>query len=266
MKLPGCTGELFFYLTLGFILNNIRFMFFFSRKRGPHSDFSEIGLDMHSHLIPGVDDGARDVADSINIITGLKELGFQHLITTPHTLQGIHPNNRESLTAGHALLDGQLPEGIVVNLSSEYYLDEQFEEQLNEKSVMPMPGNRLLIEFSQISRPLDLEERIFDLGIKGYQVVLAHPERFVFFHRQFEYYSRLKEMGVELQLNALSLTGHYGKNIKVVAEKLVEKDMVDFLGTDIHHVRHLEVLKTVPGTKAFTRLIESGLLKNKHLY
>jgi protein-tyrosine phosphatase len=225
-----------------------------------------VGLDMHSHLVPGVDDGARDVADSIEIITGLKELGFNHLITTPHTLQGIHPNTQESLTAGHALLTGLLPTDITVNLSSEYYLDEQFEEQLNAKTVMPMPGNRLLIEFSQISRPLDLEERIFDLGIKGYQVVLAHPERFVFFHRQFDYYSRLKEMGVELQLNALSLTGHYGKNIKSVAEKLVEKDMVDFLGTDIHHVRHLEVLKSVPGTKAFTRLMESGLLKNKHLY
>lgn len=240
-------------------------MFFFKRKKSPYSDFSELGLDMHSHLVPGVDDGAQDVNDSINIIIGLKELGFEHLITTPHTLQGIHPNTRETLTAGHGLLSGKLPNGITLRLSSEYFLDEQFDEQLNAKSVMPMAGNRLLIEFSQISRPLDLEEKIFDLGIKGYQVILAHPERFQFFHRSFEYYKRLKEMGVELQLNALSLTGHYGKNVKVVAEKLVENDMIDFLGTDIHHVRHLEVLKLVPATKSFERLMTSGLLKNKHL-
>jgi protein-tyrosine phosphatase len=240
-------------------------MFFFNRRRSAYSDFSELALDMHSHLVPGVDDGARDVADSISIITGLKELGFQHLITTPHTLQGIHPNTSETLSSGHALLSDHLPSGITLRLSSEYFLDEQFDEQLNAKSVMPMPGNRLLIEFSQISRPLDLEEKIFDLGIKGYQVILAHPERFQFFHRQFDYYKRLKEMGVELQLNALSLTGHYGKNVKSIAEKLVEKDMIDFIGTDIHHVRHLDVLKQVPGTKSFERLMTSGVLKNKYL-
>ncbi len=240
-------------------------MFFFNRKRSAYSDFSEVGLDMHSHLIPAVDDGAKDVEDSINIISGLKELGFSHLITTPHTLQGIHPNTKDTLQAAHLLLDGRLPQGISLRLSSEYYLDEQFHEQLNANALMPLPGNRLLVEFSQISRPLDLEETIFNLGIKGYQVVLAHPERFIFFHRQFDYYKRLKEMGVELQVNALSLTDHYGKNIKAIAVKLVENDMIDFIGTDIHHVRHLEVLKKVPSTKAFTRLIESGLLKNKHL-
>lgn len=240
-------------------------MFFFNRKRSAHSDFSAIELDMHSHLIPGVDDGAKDVEDSIKIISGLKELGFNHLITTPHTLQGIHQNTRDTLQAGHLLLDGRLPEGISLRLSSEYYLDEQFHEQLNANALMPLPGNRLLVEFSQISKPLDLEETIFNLGIKGFQVVLAHPERFIFFHRQFDYYKRLKEMGVELQVNALSLTDHYGKNIRVIAEKLVENDMIDFIGTDIHHVRHLEGLKKVPSTKAFARLIDSGLLKNKHL-
>jgi protein-tyrosine phosphatase len=240
-------------------------MFFFNRRRSTYSDFTEVAIDMHSHLVPGVDDGSKDVPDSMRMISGLKELGFQHLITTPHTLQGIHPNTKETLTAAHALLSDKLPANITFNLSSEYFLDEQFDEQLNAQAVMPMAGNRLLIEFSQISKPLDLEEKIFDLGIKGYQVILAHPERFQFFHRQFDYYKRLKEMGVELQLNALSLTGHYGKNVKSVAEKLVEKDMIDFIGTDIHHVRHLEILKQVPGTKSFERLIASGLLKNKHL-
>lgn len=241
-------------------------MIFFKRPgKTKYKDFGTIGVDMHSHLIPGVDDGAKDVADSIQIIQGLKNLGFTKLFTTPHTLQDIHPNTHETLKMGYSLLDGQLPDGITLDLSSEYYMDEQFTNQVLEGTVMPLPGNRLLIEFSQISKPHDLEEVIFDLGIKGYQVILAHPERYLFFHKNFDYYTRLKEMGVELQINALSLTDHYGKHIKAVAEKLIEKDMIDFIGTDIHHARHLEGLKRVPETKAFTRLLDSGLLKNQTL-
>ncbi|MES2417299.1 MAG: CpsB/CapC family capsule biosynthesis tyrosine phosphatase [Bacteroidota bacterium] len=240
-------------------------MFFFNRKKNTHSDFTAIGIDMHSHLVPGVDDGAKDIEDSLNLIAGLKDLGFHHLYTTPHTLQDIHPNTRASLQQGFALLAGKLPEGIGMNISSEYYLDEQFKQQLNEGSVLPLPGNRLLIEFSQIARPHDLEEQIFDLGIKGYQVILAHPERYLFFHKQFGYFNRLKEMGVELQVNALSLTDHYGKLIRQVAEKLIDKDMIDFIGTDIHHIKHLATLKQVPLSKHFARLVASGLLKNQEL-
>lgn len=243
-------------------------MFFFKRsnqKNHTYTDFSTIGLDMHSHLIPGVDDGAKDVEDSIQLIKGLSELGFRELITTPHTLQDIHPNTRESLQHGHSLLDGQLPTGISLTLSSEYYLDEQFQDRLTANAVMPFKGNRLLVEFSQIVKPFDLEEVLFDLAIRGYQVVLAHPERYLFFHKQFNYYTRLKEMGVELQVNALSLTEHYGKGIKQIAEKLIEKNMINFIGTDIHHIRHLEILSRVPITKHFALLVDSGNLKNTEL-
>jgi len=241
-------------------------MFFFNRSRKTsYTDFSAIGIDMHSHLIPGVDDGAKDVEDSLRLIAGLKELGFSDLITTPHTLQDIHPNTQETLTAGYSLLDQKIPVGINLTLSSEYYLDEQFTNQLQENAVMPLPGNRLLVEFSQISKPHDLEQRIFEINLQGYQIILAHPERYLFFHKNFDYFNRLKEMGVELQVNALSLTEHYGKHIKLIAEKLIEKDMIDFMGTDLHHTKHLEILKRVPLSKHFTRLIESGLLKNQTL-
>ena len=241
-------------------------MFFFNRSRKTaHIDFSALAVDMHSHLIPGVDDGAKDVENSVHLISGLKELGFSELITTPHTLQDIHPNTRETLTASFNLLTGKVPSGIKLALSSEYYLDEQFSNQLQENALMPLPGNRLLIEFSQISRPHDLEQQIFEIGLQGYQIILAHPERYLFFHKHFDYFTRLKEMGVELQVNALSLTEHYGKHIKVIAEKLIEKEMIDFMGTDLHHTKHLEALKQVPLSKHFTRLVDSGLLKNQSL-
>jgi protein-tyrosine phosphatase len=240
-------------------------MFFFNRRNSSYTDFSEVAVDMHSHLVPGVDDGARDVADSLVLIEGLKELGFSHLITTPHTLQDIHPNTQTTLTEAFKLLDGKLPTGITIDLSSEYYLDEHFSTQLNDGLIMPLQGNRLLVEFSQIVQPPELEEVIFDLGIKGYQVVLAHPERYLFFHRQFDYYKRLKEMGLEFQVNALSLTRHYGEHIKKIAEKLIDSEMIDFIGTDLHYERHLEVLKKVPEVRHFTSLMKSGMLKNNLL-
>ena len=167
-------------------------MFFFKRKASTFTDFTAIGVDMHSHLIPGVDDGAQDVESSIELISGLKELGFNHLYTTPHTLQDYHPNTKETLQTAHALLDGKIPDGIILDLSSEYYLDEQFQDQLIAEALMPLPGNRLLVEFSQIIRPHNLEDVIFDLCLRGFQPVIAHPERYLFFHKNFEYYKHLK--------------------------------------------------------------------------
>ena len=241
-------------------------MLFFRRRSNIHADFSSIGVDMHSHLIPGVDDGAIDSIDSIAIINGLKSLGFKHLFTTPHTLQDIHPNTKQTLLDGYSKISEHIPEGISLKLSSEYNLDEHFQQQLEKKELLTLPGNRLLVEFSQIIKPHNLEEVVFDLGIKGYQVVLAHPERYLFFHKNFDYYKRLREMGVELQVNALSLTKHYGEHVNKIAEKLIDKEMIEFIGTDIHHLQHLDKLKTVPATKYFKKLVDSELLKNKSLH
>lgn len=242
-------------------------MFFFNKpKPSNYTDFSAVAVDMHSHLIPSVDDGAKDINDSLSLINGLKSLGFKKLITTPHTLQDIHPNTIHSLKNGFSLIENVIPDGITLSLSSEYYMDEQFQNQVIANELLPLPGNRVLVEFSQISRPHDIEEVFFDLSIKGYQVILAHPERYLFFHKQFNYYQRIKEMGVELQVNALSLTDHYGKGIRTIAEKLIEKNMIDFIGTDTHNLNHIEALKKVPATKHFALLIDSGLLKNGQLF
>lgn len=237
-------------------------MFFFKRKVNKYNDFSNIGVDMHSHLVPGVDDGAQTIEDSLFLISELRNLGFNHLFTTPHTLQDYHPNTSETLKKAFSMINAASFENTPVSLSSEYYLDEQFFDQLNNDALLPLPGNRLLFEFSQIVEPNNLEEMIFEISLKGYQPVLAHPERYLFFHKNFDYYKRIKEMGVEFQVNAMSLTSHYGKTINQTAERLIDKDMIDFIGTDIHHSKHLEVLKRVPAKKHFARLIESGTLKN----
>lgn len=240
-------------------------MLFFKKNSNKYTDFTALGIDMHSHLIPGVDDGSKDVANSLELINGLRALGFTHLFTTPHTLQDIHPNTCDTLRAGHNLLRSHLPPDIHLEVSSEYYLDEQFLKQRQSAALLPLPGNRILMEFSQISMPHNLEEEIFQTGLEGYDIILAHPERYLFFHKNFDYYSRLKNMGVEFQVNALSLSGFYGDKIKSVAEKLIKHDFIDFLGTDLHNLTQLEQLKHVPKTKSFERLMQSGLLKNRSL-
>ncbi len=240
-------------------------MIFFRKKRLKYSDFSALELDMHSHLLPAIDDGSQSVEESVILIKELQNLGFSELITTPHTMQEIHPNTADSIQAGHAELQNSLPEGITLSASSEYYLDEHFYKQLGANTLLPMPGNRILVEFSQVTRPNELEQQFFNIALQGYQIVLAHPERYMFLHRDFNFFKRLKDMDVELQLNALSLTNYYGEKVKALAEKLVDADMIDFLGTDTHHLRHIEFLKTVPTTKRFQRLMDSGLLKNAQL-
>ncbi|WP_256013228.1 tyrosine-protein phosphatase [Desertivirga xinjiangensis] len=220
---------------------------------------------MHSHLIPGVDDGAENMEDSLSMIEALAELGFNRLFTTPHSMQGLHPNTKSTLVTGYQLIKSKLPNGITLELSSEYYLDEHFDHLVNTQQLLLLPGQRLLIEFSQVIRPYALEESLFGLAIKGYQVVLAHPERYLFLHKNFDDYFRLKDMGVEFQVNALSLTDHYGKNIRAIAEKLTDHKLVDFIGTDIHRIQQIDLLKKVPSSRYYAKLLESGLLKNNSL-
>ena len=247
------------------LLTHAYSMLFFNKKKAIKYDFSEVGVDMHSHLIPGVDDGAKDLTDSIDLINGLFDLGFSKLYTTPHSMQGVHPNTKSSLTAGLETLKTSFSVAQMPNLSSEYYLDEHFSQLLETQQILPLPGNRILLEFSQVTRPLSLEDSLFELALAGYHVVLAHPERYLFFHKHFQDFVRLKDMGLEFQVNALSLSDHYGKNIRAMAEKLIDHQLIDFLGTDIHRVQHLDLLKAIPNSKYYQKLLDQGLLKNRQL-
>lgn len=220
---------------------------------------------MHSHLIPAIDDGARSAEESREMITRLFELGFKGLITTPHSIGELYPNTYRDLENGFRQLEELNIDSGKLQWSSEYFLDDFLFEQLERDQVKPLPGNRLLIEFSQLSKPLTLEENLFRIAVKGYQVILAHPERYSFFHHNPDDYNRLKDLKIEFQVNALSLIGHYGDRIKKTAEYLIKSKMIDFLGTDIHHLRHLQLLEMVPETKSYMKLIESGELKNNSL-
>lgn len=238
---------------------------FFYKKSNDSADFRNIAVDMHSHLIPAVDDGVQTPEQSYQLITGLQELGFSHLFTTPHSMKDMYPNSLESLETGFNKIKKVIPAGMGMDYSSEYFLDQLFSENLAAGTLRTLPGNRLLVEFSMISRTADLEQHLFNIQLKEYQVVLAHPERYLFFHRDLKSYASLKDMGIEFQINALSLMGYYGKNIRTIAEKLISEKMIDFIGTDIHHQNHLEALRKVPNSRAFQELLKSGVLKNELL-
>ncbi|MBK7874131.1 MAG: histidinol phosphatase [Saprospiraceae bacterium] len=212
------------------------------------SDFAHIQVDIHSHLIPGIDDGADSIETSLELIRHLQALGYKHLITTPHVMSDLYPNTKQDILTGLGKTAKAVKAaGIDVEMGAAagYYMDEHFEAIINSDEILALPGNRVLVEMSFVTAPPNLYHNIFRLQTKGYKPILAHPERYLFLKNDFKQYSRLKEYGCAFQLNVLSLIGHYGKPVQEVAYKLLKNNMIDYLGTDLHHSRHAELMKTV---------------------
>jgi protein-tyrosine phosphatase len=229
-------------------------MFSIFKKKNIVSDIEWLGVDIHSHLLPGIDDGSPDVEQSVFLIKSLNELGFSRFICTPHIFQELYPNTSESISLALATTKQALKlANVVIDISAaaEYMIDEMFEAK---SGLMALQGNYILVEMSYLNETPNIEAVIFDLQIKGYIVILAHPERYNFYHTDPSRLNRYKEIGVLLQLNLLSITGYYGKEVKKVAEYLLENKCYDLAGSDLHHKRHLDVLG---------KAVRSGYLFNK---
>ncbi|MEM1220715.1 MAG: CpsB/CapC family capsule biosynthesis tyrosine phosphatase [Bacteroidota bacterium] len=208
-------------------------------------DFSVLGVDLHSHLIPGVDDGSPDPKASIELIRSIRKMGFQKIITTPHVYQDLYPNSRTDLLHGlehlREALDRERLE-IDLSLAAEYFIDDQFLRLIKQKDVLTLPGNQVLVEMSFLQESPNLHPALFQLQTKGYRPILAHPERYLYYKKRFDQYHRLKELGCRLQVNILSLTGYYGKPTKEVAFRLLKEKLVDYLATDLHHAKHAALI------------------------
>ena len=241
---------------------------FFKPKRVT-PDLSFIGVDMHAHLLPGLDDGVQDVAESVRFIAALKEMGYHRFICTPHILHGIHPNSPETILPALAIMQQALHEaGIQVGTSAaaEYMVDLEMEEALKKhQPILPLGKQYVLIEMSYAAPSPNIESVIFELQLQGYKPVLAHPERYNFFHHMPAQLSRLRDMGCLLQLNLLSLSDYYGAGVRRFAEKLVKENQIDFVGTDLHHQRHLDALIALASQKAFYQLLQPLKLRNQEL-
>ncbi len=251
-----CEGE-------PFMIQKIKSLFSPAAEAAP-----AITTDLHSHLIPGIDDGAKSMEESIEMIDSFVAQGYTKLITTPHIMSHRYPNTRAVLEAGAEALRKELhARNIVIEIevASEYYLDETVMALVEERDIMTFGDNYMLFEMSYVHPLHHLEEMVFEIKVAGYKPVLAHPERYVYMHDDFSKYERLKEKGLLFQVNIPSFGGYYSKPIQKVAKKIAEAGMIDFLGSDAHKIRHLHALEQVKAQKAYAKIFENNTLLNNTL-
>ena len=199
-------------------------------------------IDIHSHLLPGIDDGAKTFEDSLRLIKALQKIGITQIITTPHIIQHVWENTHEQITANRNSTLLKLRENninIPFQAAAEYLMDDQFVKLFQTEQLLTLKDNYVLVEMSYINAPIQLYSILFDLQVAGYIPILAHPERYLFYHKNFNEYEKLKKSGCLFQLNLLAVVGYYGDNITKIAEKLLQKRMYDYVGSDVHHDNHI---------------------------
>ena len=217
-------------------------------------------IDIHSHLLPGIDDGSKSDADTLLLTAGLQALGFEQLITTPHIMKNVWDNTFDSITkklvvTQEMLLQNNQP--IAFRAAAEYLIDGNFMEILQKESLLTLKGKYVLIEMSYINPPIQLYDILFDMQVGGYKPVLAHPERYLAYHNKFDEYQKLKHAGCLFQLNLLSTVGYYGEEVAKVAKSLLKKGMIDYTGSDVHHQSHLNSFSKKVTFKDVTALSEA---------
>jgi tyrosine-protein phosphatase YwqE len=245
-----------------------RWKFFFkSRQQTVWPDYSQVGADMHSHLIPGIDDGAQSTEQSLQLLMAMQDLGFRKIITTPHIMSDHYRNNPAIIHSGLQTVKAAMAGeniSLEIEAAAEYYLDDIFLKKLNQEELLTFGNGYLLMEVSFINPPENIRDIIFQIQLKGYKPVLAHPERYPFWAFRFSEYEYFKDSGVLLQINAGSIAGFYGPEAKRTSERLIDAKMVDFIGTDLHKAEQLEGLRLVCREKYFRKLLALDLL-NRHL-
>jgi tyrosine-protein phosphatase YwqE len=223
-------------------------------------------VDVHSHLIPGIDDGSSSMEESLELIGIMSEMGYQKIITTPHVMNDFYPNTAEDIrNQAQRLRTHVEAAGIDMEIAAaaEYYLDEHFMQMLQEKEDMLTFGeNYLLFETSFLNQPAYLQEGIFQIISNGMRPVMAHPERYLFVQNSPEMLWDLMDRGLLLQINTISLSGYYSKAAKKVAELLIDEKAVSFLGTDCHHKKHLDMMGLTVDQRYFDKALGLDLLNN----
>lgn len=218
-------------------------MIFFTKKTVLKDLIPDNHIDFHSHILFGIDDGAKTFDDSLLLTKSLMGFGVAQIITTPHIIQHVWENNRSTITERekqvvHLLGENQIH--IPFKAAAEYLMDDHFVKLFKSEPLLTLKDNYVLVEMSYINAPIQLYDILFDLQVAGYKPVLAHPERYLFYHKNFNEYQKLKKAGCLFQLNLLSVAGYYGAAVFEVAKKLLAEGMIDFVSSDAHHKKHIE--------------------------
>lgn len=201
--------------------------------------------DIHCHILPGIDDGSPDAATSVSLISRMQSWGLGRIIASPHVTDITFPNTPESAGAARETLKKALGEAgidIALENSAEYRIDDLFARELEAERLMTLPNNYILIENPFVREPGNLDSLIFDLQVRGLRPILAHPERYSYYYNSPARYEALHNAGTMFQINLLSLAGAYGKSERKIAEMLIERNLVDFVGTDLHNAAHADAI------------------------
>lgn len=233
------------------------FNFFFKKKPAELPELF-FHTDIHCHIMPGVDHGAQDESESLTLLEAEQKWGISHIVLTSHVTESTFENNPDTLAAGFARTT-EVAKGmqnpVTLAYSAEYRIDSLFTEQLEKGLIIAMPENYLLVENSYMQEPWGLDGLLFDLKIKGYKPIMAHPERFEYYQTNRKRYTALHDAGNFFQVNLLSLAGYHGSGAKKTAEWLVSQGYADFLGTDIHHTAHVEAIDKYLRSKEFRSIM-----------
>ena len=239
----------------------------FKKKSLELFDLSKIGIDMHSHLIPGIDDGSRSMDETIAMLAKFESLGYKKIITTPHIMQEVYPNTSEIINQGLKQVQEtakSLGLSIEIEAAAEYYFDDHLIELIKHKDILSFGQNYVLVEFSFHTPPIFEDQLFFEMQMAKYKPVLAHFERYPYFHDSLDKAKEYREKGVNIQVNLNSFTGHYGPQVRKQAEKLIDANLVDFVGSDCHRMQHLMMLEEHLSNPYFHKL-EKLNLKNGEL-
>lgn len=244
-------------------------MFNFFRKKKNNKLF--YSTDVHCHILPGVDHGATDIQNGLDLLKAEIDMGISHFILTPHVTKSTFENTSESILSAFETFKAAIQaEGLDVTIhpSAEYRLDELSLEQINGKKYIAMPNEHILLENAYQQERLDLDEILFDVQVKNLTPIMAHPERFKYYAINKQRLVQLHNAGALFQVNLMSFTGYFGETAKQSAKWLLEHDLIDLLGSDIHNMQHVEIIQKFITTKEYSKLAKTldGRLLNDSIF
>lgn len=243
-------------------------LFFHSSVSFKEMDFR---TDVHSHILPGVDDGFRHADNSVQALERMHEAGLEHSILTPHIFPELYPaNDPAGIRARFGELSARFSgTGVSCRIAGEHMVYNGIEDEFSnaaDDGLLSMPGRHFLIEMSYAYESQNIREFIFRLNINGLHPILAHPERYSFYSAALDEIRSIADMDTGLQLNILSLGGFYGKTAMLKAEKMLENGMYSYLGTDLHSLSQLESLFSLKISRKHVAAVEKLLQNNDSLW
>ena len=244
---------------------------FFGGKQKKESliDLSILGCDMHSHFIPGIDDGSKTVEETMAMLQALSDLGIQKFITTPHVMGDFYQNSPETILPGLEKIKDAIQKAgkpWKIKAAAEYYLDHEFLAKLDAGNLLTIHQNKVLVEFSYVNRPNNMKDMLFALKINGYRPILAHPERYPYLYTSMKEYEDLLDFEVDFQLNLGSLVGMYSQGAQKIAVDLIKRNWITYVGTDMHNMKNYPFYEALMDHPDFIDLIHSGKIKNAELF